>query len=50
MDVEFKVRVKDLLDPYSIVTILAMFCWVIMMFTNNFQCEVLAMFVQKISQ
>jgi hypothetical protein len=39
---DFKAGVKDLLDLYLIVTIPTMFYWVVMMFANNFNCEVLA--------
>jgi hypothetical protein len=39
---DFKAGVKDFLDLYLIVTIPTMFNWVIMMFANNFNCEVLA--------
>ncbi len=43
--VEFKVKVKELLDLYLIIAILSMLCYVIQVFTNNFKCEVLAMHV-----
>ncbi len=33
---KFKIRVKDLLDFQSIVTIPTMFYWVVMVFANNF--------------
>ncbi len=41
-NVEFKIRVKDLLDFQSIVTIPTMFYCVIMVFVDNFKiCEIL---------
>jgi hypothetical protein len=41
MDEEFKVKVKKLLDLWLVVTIPPMFYKIILVFTTDFNCEVL---------
>jgi len=45
LDTKFKARVKDLLDLLLVISILAIFYWVIQVFINYFKCEVLVMHV-----
>jgi hypothetical protein len=42
-DEEFKVKVKELLDMWLVVAIPPMFCKIVLVFTNDFNCEVLVM-------
>jgi hypothetical protein len=43
MDEEFKVKVKELLDLWLVVTIPLMFCKIVLVLTNDFNHEILVM-------